>query len=199
MVTVTKKMMLSMMILRPHQGHWQDDDEHDDVTSPPGSLTSGWRAGGMQGKAQGSLSCRPELDPALAEVEPAADYIPLFPHCTQSRIFDKYALDRRFLRYQDMKWEGRRFMGVCRKLQILAVRVYPDPFRTQIFHQKGVPWSKTSVKIWEESSLYLRFRQIWGVIGAEGSKHGLWGGRRPKDSTGRQNPGLLHKSVLEEQ
>ena len=92
----------------------------------------------MQGKAQGSLSCRPELDPAMAEVEPA-DYIPLFPHCTQSRIFDKYALDRRFLRYRDIKREGRRFMGVCRKLQNLAVRVYPDPCRTQISNQKGVP------------------------------------------------------------
>ena len=54
----------------------KDDAEHDDLASPPGSLTSGWRAGGMQGKAQGSLSCRPELDPALAEVEPA-DYIPI--------------------------------------------------------------------------------------------------------------------------
>ena len=66
--------MMSMMILRSHLGH-KDDDEHDDVASPPGSLTSGWRAGGgMQGKAQGSLSCRPELDLAMAEVEPA-DYI----------------------------------------------------------------------------------------------------------------------------
>ena len=79
----------------------KDDDEHDDVASPPGSLTSGWRAGGMQGKAQGSLSCRPELDPAMAEVEPAADYIPLFLHCTQSRV--KYVLDCHFLRYIDMK------------------------------------------------------------------------------------------------
>ena len=71
------------------------DDEYDDLASPPGSLTSGWRAGGMRGKAQGSLSCRPELDPAMAEVEPA-DYVSLFLHRMQSRIFDKYALDRRF-------------------------------------------------------------------------------------------------------
>ena len=95
----------------------------------------------MQGKAQGSLSCRPELDPGMAEPLSLLQIIslPLFLHCKQSRIFDKYALDHRFLRCRDMKREGRRLIGVCRKLQILAVRVYPDPFRTQISHQKGVP------------------------------------------------------------
>ena len=176
-------MMMSMMMLRPHQGHWH----------PGGGLEE------CKARRKAAFPADRSLILPWPSRWACRLYPYLFPHCTQSRIFDKYALDHRFLRCRDMKREGRRFMGVCRKLQILAVRVYPDPFRTQIFHQKGVPWSKTAVKIWEESSLYLSFRQIWGVIGAEGSKHGLWGGRRPKDSTGRQNPGLLHKSVLEEQ
>ena len=97
MVTIKKKIMMSMMIVHPHQGHCHDD-EHDDLASPPGSLTSGWRARGMrEARRKAAFSCRPELDPAMAEVEPAADYIPpLFRHCTQSRVFDKYVLDRRF-------------------------------------------------------------------------------------------------------
>ena len=50
----------------------------------------------------------------MAEVEPA-DYVPLFLHRMQSRIFDKYALDRRFLRYLGYEMRGKAFHGSLSK------------------------------------------------------------------------------------
>ena len=44
----------------------KDHDEHDDLASPPGSLTSGWRARGMrEARRKAAFSCRPELDPGI--------------------------------------------------------------------------------------------------------------------------------------